>query len=458
LPLLLISTGSAATLIWLYSAVLSSARAAQRALLTPARNVALFAFLLISMAGCRSARPASIHGTVAPGFEGVRTAFAKNFRDRGEVGAAVAVMYRGEMVVDLWGGERNPQHEPWEQNTLVPVYSTTKGIGALVLSVAHSRGWLHYDSSVARYWPEFAQQGKQDITVRQLLSHEAGLVLLDQPVPLELVNNLDALAVVLARQKPKWEPGTQHGYHLSTLGFYMNELFRRVEPSHRTIGAFLRDDIATAAKVEFYIGLPDSIPVGRVAHVQTISPWGGMLHAFAPPFPVLLRMMWPRTTMSKTMGIPRGFDVNDERWWRTEIVSGLGISSARDIARLYGLFATGGGALNMAPATIALLEAPPRIPPKGARDAVVGVDMFLSLGFMKPAPALDWGSNSRAYGMPGAGGSFGFADPEQQMGYAYVMNRMGYHLDNDPREQALRKAVYTAIAKLPAISALRGDK
>lgn len=172
-----------------------------------------------------------------------------------------------------------------------------------------------------------------------------------------------------------------------------------------------------------------------------------MRHAFDPPLPVLLRFMWPWSTLAQTLRIPRGFDVNDREWWRTEIVSGLGISNARSVARMYGALATGGQAFGVTSPTLEALESPPHVPVRGVKDAVVGVDVYLHLGFMKPSPANEWGTNSRAYGMPGAGGSFGFADPEQQLGFAYVMNRMGYYLKNDPREVALRNAVYAALVK-----------
>lgn len=412
----------------------------------PRRCGPLLAALFV--VGCRATAPAVIHGHVAPGFEPVRTEFARNFTKRGEQGAAVAVMYRGELVVDLWGGERNPQHDAWDSTTLVPVYSTTKGIGAMALALAHSRGWLNYDTTVAAYWPEFAQRGKDAVTVRQLLSHEAGLVLLDQPVPLALVNNLDALAVVLARQTPRWSPGTRHGYHLSTLGFYMNELLRRVDPAHRSMRRFVQEELTGPAGVEFYVGVPDTLSAERVARVKTVSPIGGLAHLFDPPAAVLGRMLWPRSLFAQTMKIPRGFNVNDEQWWRTEIVSGLGIGNARSVATLYGLFATGGAPFGVDAKTVAALESPVRVPLAGAKDVVVGVDMYLSLGFMKPSPMLSWGTNARGYGMPGAGGSFGFADPERQMGYGYVTNKMGYHLDNDPREAALRRAVYRAVDSL----------
>src|SRR5262245_52686081 len=149
-------------------------------------------------------------GYVAPGFEAVRDEFERNFAERGEIGAAVAAYHRGEKVVDLWGGRRSPYSDaPWEEDTIVVVYSSTKGISALTFCVAAARGWVDYDAPVARYWPEFAQHGKQHITVRQLLAHEAGLACFDTPLSMEHLRDLDALAQVLARQKPAWPPGTR---------------------------------------------------------------------------------------------------------------------------------------------------------------------------------------------------------------------------------------------------------
>lgn len=386
-----------------------------------------------------------VNGGVAPGFEEVRVEFERNFHERGERGAAFAVYEHGTKVVDLWGGERGPGKEPWEEDTLVPVYSTTKGIAAIALAIASSRGWLDYDAKVARYWPEFAQHGKSEITVRQLLGHEAGLVLLDEELPYETVADLDALAVVLARQTPMWTPGEAHGYHLSTLGFYMNELFRRVEPLHRSIGTFYRDELDAMLGIEIYIGAPTTLVPSRVAFVEVTSPGGGIAHIFDPPLPLLGRMLWPWSIMTQTFGIPRGYDVNDPRWWRVEMPSGNGISTARSIARLYGAMADGGAEIGITKATMDALTAPPRTPRDGAKDRVLGTDSYYGLGFLKPSPAGDFGSSPRAFGMPGAGGSFGFADPDRGVGYAYVMNRMGYHMSDDPRELALRAATYRAL-------------
>ncbi|HEY5952256.1 MAG TPA: serine hydrolase domain-containing protein, partial [Kofleriaceae bacterium] len=160
-----------------------------------------------------------VSGFVAPGFEEVLVEFERNFEERGEIGAAVAAYWRGEKVVDLWGGHRAPHGDaPWNEDTLIVVMSNTKGFAAMTLAVANARGWLDYDAPVARYWPEFAEHGKQAITVRQLLGHEAGLVLLDEPLRIADMRDLDFVADVLARQKPAWPPGTRHGYHTMSLG------------------------------------------------------------------------------------------------------------------------------------------------------------------------------------------------------------------------------------------------
>src|SRR5688572_26431091 len=211
-----------------------------------------------------------IRGFVVPGFEPVREAFAENFSRRNELGAACCVYHRGEKVVELWGGVRNKMTgAPWEEDTMVVVYSTTKGLAAMTLAVAHSRGWLDYDERVCKYWPEFAEQGKEKITVRQLLAHQAGLFAFDEPVDKSVIADLDRLAIVLARQKPVWEPGTRVAYHALTLGFYEGELIRRVDPQHRSLGQFFQDEIAAPLGENVYIRLPEDIPNSRLA---TLSP------------------------------------------------------------------------------------------------------------------------------------------------------------------------------------------
>src|SRR5688500_1379910 len=217
-----------------------------------------------------SAQIGSVRGEVAPGFEAVRQVFRENFSRRRELGGAVCAYVKGEKVVDLCGGVRNKlTGEPWEQDTMVLVYSATKGLAAMTLALAHSRGWLDYEERIVTYWPEFAQHGKEKITVRQLLAHQAGLFAFDEPVDRSVVADLDRLAVVLARQNPAWEPGTRQAYHAITLGFYEGELLRRVDPQHRSLGQFFQDEIATPLGLDLYIRLPEEIPNSRLAILAT---------------------------------------------------------------------------------------------------------------------------------------------------------------------------------------------
>lgn len=213
---------------------------------------------------------ATVHGSVVPGFEEVRDEFRRNFIERGEVGAAVAAYWRGEKVVDLWGGRRTPLGDaPWEEDTMIIVFSTTKGISSMTLAVAVARGLLDYDERVATYWPEFAQNGKGEVTLREFLGHEAGLVLLDEELTIERMADLDEVAELLARQKPAWPPGTRHGYHAMTLGLYMQELIRRTDG--RTLGQFFREEIAEPLGLDLYIGLPSEVPDRRLASVVPFS-------------------------------------------------------------------------------------------------------------------------------------------------------------------------------------------
>src|SRR5687767_8903077 len=213
-----------------------------------------------------TADPAVIAEPVSPGFEPVWHAFADNFAHRRELGGACAAYRHGTKVVDLWGGIRNSQTgEPWERNTMVLVYSATKGLAAMTLALAHSRGWLDYQERVCTYWPEFAQAGKDKITVRQLLAHQAGLHAFGYKLDKSVFADLDRLAVLLARERPAWEPGRRQAYHAISLGFFESELLRRVDPRHRSLGRFFEDEIAKPLGLDFYIRLPESIPDARLA-------------------------------------------------------------------------------------------------------------------------------------------------------------------------------------------------
>lgn len=232
--------------------------------------------------------------------------FRRNFAARGELGAACAIYWRGERVVDLWGGYRDAgRRAHWEEDTLVLVYSTTKVLAAMILAVANAHGWLDYDAPVVAYWPEFAQHGKARITVRQLLAHRAGLCALDTPLALALLADLDALAAVLARQRPAWEPGTRQGYDYLSLGLYEGELIRRVDPRHRRVGQVFRDEIAAPLGLEFYIGLPPDVPAARLASIRGFQPWEMLLHPRAMPWRMVLAFMTPGSLARRTLTNPK---------------------------------------------------------------------------------------------------------------------------------------------------------
>jgi CubicO group peptidase (beta-lactamase class C family) len=386
-----------------------------------------------------------IEGHTSRGFEIVREAFARNFTQRGELGGACSVYYRGQKVVDLWGGIRNKQTgEPWQEDTMVIVYSATKGLAAMTLAIAHSRGWLDYEERVAHYWPEFAQHGKETITVRQLLAHQAGLFAFDEPVDRSVVANLDRLAVVLARQKPAWEPGTRQAYHGITLGFYQSELLRRIDPWHRTLGQFFQDDIATPLGLDVYIRLPEEIPNSCLAIIARPRPID-MVLGF--PLRFTFEAMNPRSKIVRAL---RGSEFpHDERriYARNfEVPSGGAVGTARAIAQAYSVFATGGREMGLRQETLDLLAAPAVPATRGFYDECLKGPVQFSLGFMKPSPMWPFGS-PRSFGSPGSGGSLGFADPEMGVGYAYVTSQMGTSLTGDPRDVALRDALYSVLRK-----------
>lgn len=385
-----------------------------------------------------------IGGQVEPGFGEVADTFRSNFRTRGEVGAAIAVYRDGHKVVDLWGGWRDHQRRrEWQSDTLVPVFSTTKGMSAAAMAVAHSQGLFQLDDPIAVHWPEFAQSNKERVTVRQLLAHEAGLAVIDQRLDLATIADATALEAVLAAQAPNWPPGTRHGYHAQTLGWYESELIRRVDPVHRSLGAYFADEVAAPLNVQFFIGASDEELLDRLATFAGGGRMGAAFHAHQMPRRLLLAMLNPRSLTARAFMNPKALAMNMSSINRPDILclefpSMNGIGEARGIANVYGVFATGGSELGLARATTDELEA---IVP-ASFDQIFRLESAFTMGFMKPFPILPFGTSPKSYGHTGLGGSFGFADPDLGLGYAYVTNRGGYSLPTDPREIALRNAVY----------------
>jgi CubicO group peptidase (beta-lactamase class C family) len=387
-----------------------------------------------------------VQGFVEPGFEAVRSEFQRNFDSRDEVGAACAAYYHGRKVVDLWGGFRDQaQQFPWERDTLVLVFSATKGISAMTIALAQSRGMLDYDAPVSRYWPEFGQHGKQHITVRQLLAHQAGLPRVDEPLDTVLLRDPVRLAQVLARQHPSWQPGSRHGYHAITLGQHESELIRRTDPRARTLGTFFQEEIARPLGLEFYIGTAPTIPAQRIAAHRTKA----QLRSATPAQLHVLREALRRDSFAQEVlwnpRLERPEAIGQPPYREIEIPAANGIGQVRSVARLYGIFACGGEELSLGTATLTALAQAPVSPSGGNEDAVLGIATNYSLGFWKPSPSWRFGTDDTAFGAPGSGGACGFADPVAKVGFAYAPNRLGMLIFDDPREKPLREALYSCL-------------
>ncbi len=395
----------------------------------------------------------NIEGYIKEGFENVEYAFRENFDKRGEVGASCCVYYQGEKVVDLWGGFRNKSKtELWEENTLAIVFSSTKGMSSLAFSILHSKGLIDFEEKVSAYWAEFSFNGKENITVRQLLAHQAGLYTNDKSFSLEILKDEEKLSKQLAKQKPYWTPGEARGYHAWTIAMYQNELCKRIDPLKRPLHLFFKEEIADPLGIDFTIGCNETITDNQIAEIIPFLPLE-LFRGGNTDFPRIAKgILNPFSHFYKSMlNPPHAINLknfNKRKFTSIPNGSAHGYGNARSIAKAYNEFATGCKVLNIRKETLEQLEAPP-IYPKGSKaDLVLNVDIPFSLGFAKPSSYQHFGSSHRSYGSFGAGGSGGFADPDREIAFSYVMNKMGTHIANDPRETSLRRATYDCIYKL----------
>jgi CubicO group peptidase (beta-lactamase class C family) len=334
---------------------------------------------------------------------------------------------------------------------VVNTFSTTKGLSSLAIAVAASQGLISYDAKVADYWPEFAQASKGAVTVRQLLSHQAGLPVVSPALTLDDLADPTRMSPILARQRPAWTPGTRHGYHAVSLGWYEGELIRHADPAGRSLGQFFADEIAKPLGLDYYIGLPASVERDRVARLHGWSSSEALLHLNTMPAGFVVGLVNPFSLTARAVTIAKGIggleELNRDELRVVEMPAANGTGTARSVAKAYGCAATGGSELGLTPSTLDALVEPAIPPTQGLRDKVLHVDTVFSLGYIKPFGKFMFGSSQRAFGTPGAGGSFGFADPDTGIGFAYVMNRCGFHLWSDPRELALRQVLFRDIVR-----------
>ncbi|MEV5957382.1 serine hydrolase domain-containing protein [Streptomyces sp. NPDC051987] len=386
-----------------------------------------------------------IHGEVADGFEGVREAFAANFAERGDVGAAVCVYRDGRPVVDLWGGVADPDTgRAWERDTLQLVYSATKGATATVAHLLAQRGELDLDAPVAAYWPEFAAAGKAEIPVRWLLSHRAGVVTVEPPVPLADALRWQPMADALAAQRPAWEPGTAHGYHGRTFGWLVGEVVRRVDG--RTPGRFFAEEVAGPLGLDFFIGLP-AAERGRVSRMVYPKPevdLGAVPLELVPPEmrELVAALQDPGSLSNRAFAVtdPVEIDFNSAEVQAAELPASNGIGTARGLARMYAaLIGEVDGVRLFSPETLASATA----------EQAAGVDKVIMLpirygsGYMLPVETNPL-TGPRAFGHPGRGGSLAFADPEHGIAFGYVMNSIVEGAE-DTRAATLVEAVRAAL-------------
>ncbi|MGW5614029.1 serine hydrolase domain-containing protein [Streptomyces sp. NPDC003877] len=390
-------------------------------------------------AGRALADPVGVHGHCDPRFTAVREAFEENFRERDELGAAVAVTVGGELVVDLWGGWADgARTRPWERDTLVNVWSTTKGPVALCAHLLADRGLLDLDAPVAVHWPEFAAAGKEKVLVRHLLSHRAGLAGLREPHSLEQLCDWELTTQRLAATEPWWEPGTRSGYHALTYGHLVGEVVRRV--SGLRPGAFLEQEVTGPLGIDFRIGLPEK-EVARLAELVQPPVTGSSTQA------AVFAQLAPAAIAALTNPPVDAAAANTPGWRAAEIPAANGHGTARAVAELYGVFAGRG---SYGDRRVLSPEAAERVREGqgSCRDLVLGAsfpaETEAGLGLWLSGNG-SYGPNPRAFGHDGFGGSCGLADPEAGVSLGYVMNRMGPHIADDPRKMALVGALYSAL-------------
>lgn len=364
---------------------------------------------------------AEIQGSYEDRFEPVAEALARNLDDGADVGASVAVFIDGEPVVDIWGGYTDAEGTaPWEEDTIVNVFSTTKTMTFVCALVLADRGELDFDAPVAHYWPEFAEAGKRKVLVRHLLGHTAGLSGWEEPLEPEQLADWERCTSLLAGQEPWWEPGTQPGYHAVTQGYLIGEVVRRI--TDQSIGRFFADEVAGPLGADFFIGTPPEAD----ARIGTLIP--------PPDASELISSLGELGIRTLSNPVISGELTREEWWRRCEIPAANGHGNARSVAAVQSVISCGGEARGTKLLSGAGVEALFREQANG-RDLVLGVPLRYGLGYGLASPTMPMTPRMCAWG--GYGGSLVFNDLERRSTVAYVMNRMEAGLVGDMRGAAI---------------------
>ncbi|SEK05688.1 CubicO group peptidase, beta-lactamase class C family [Sphingobium sp. AP50] len=387
-----------------------------------------------------------VEGFCSSGFANVRDAFERNFTERGEIGASLAIYRDGKLVVDLWGGVADTEtSKPWSEDTMVAAFSATKGLSALCIHILIDRGLVSLDAPVCQYWPAFGQSGKEAITVGMVLAHQAGLPVFHDPLPDAGLTDWPMVITRLEHETPFWEPGTQSGYHAVTIGYVLGEIVRRI--TGKTIGRFLREEVAQPLDADIWIGLP-ATQHDRVATTYFDEP--------NPQSPFFQKIVDDPSSLACLLVMNSGNDhnatsVNSYQRRLAENPAAGGIMTAKGLARTYAPLALDGSIDGIR------LVRPARLPDMRTVRSACGIDPVLNVattftyGFSK-----SWGDRrigegefvvigEHAFGTPGAGGSIGFADPEARLSFGYVMNKVGPGIGLNTRGQSLIDAAYRSL-------------
>jgi CubicO group peptidase (beta-lactamase class C family) len=391
-----------------------------------------------------------LQGKIDPNYSLIATAFLDNFKYYDEIGASLCVYHNNKLVIDIFSGYKNvKKQELWEENTVVPFFSTTKVIAASCLAICHSRGLFDYNDKVSKYWEDFAENGKEDITIAQLLQHRGGLSAIDRKLTIELIKDRQLLEKIIAGQKPHWNPGDFQGYHCWTIGWYISALLSKIDTKKRRLKEFVEEEILPNIIGEIRVGIDDSFDFSRIAILKPVSKTKGI---FTMPFKFVKEFFNPWSLTFKTMLNPT-FVGNHANFNRRDVLelefgSGGGIGNAKGVASLFNGLTNPNNPLFLGKNTLDYLIQYPIAPPiNGFEDLVFKQKAFIfHAGFMKPSDQHNFSLNRSAFGGFGAGGSFVISDSENKLTFAYTMNNMSHDMMNMKREVQIREAVYKTIA------------
>ncbi|XP_033755479.1 beta-lactamase domain-containing protein 2-like [Pecten maximus] len=391
--------------------------------------------------------PPYVDGFVKDGFEKVRDVFRANLENGSDEGSSVAVYYEGELVVNLWGGWVDKESGwKWREDTMPCFYSSTKSPSAIVIAHLVDRGLLDYKEKIATYWPEFGQNGKEDITLETYITNKAGLSGNEEPFPIRLMlDDPKKFGEILAKQKPLWEPGTKHGYHPFTFALYLDQIVKRVDPEGRSLSQYFHEEMAKPFDVEFYIGLPKE------------------LYYRAPRVTMMKFDM--QEVMKQMTGDPELFKIvnstvtdvqmiNNPYIREVPVGSVFGHGTAASLAKFHGILANGG--VHNGKRLLSEEAIQRQLVPKSyGKETVYGLDLMFSLGTMVIAAADDGQPPVYSFGHGGLGGQSAMADPTHKIGFAYATNHLNLDPTKDSRWKDLYNALYECIYKIKNISTKR---